>query len=226
MDGGLTAGAAGRIFRSPAPRNPPRRQNGTGMKLKVDFVLASRSPRRRRLLEQMGLTFSVHVHPGDEAFEAHWAPHAVVEHLAHEKAAAVAAHYPEALTLGADTIVVLDGDVLNKPADAAEAHAMLRRLAGRTHTVYTGIALVHPASARTVVAHEATAVTFAPLDDDEIAAYVATGSPLDKAGAYGIQDDLGALFIPRIEGDYYNVVGLPLHRLYRVLREHFADLMA
>jgi septum formation protein len=102
---------------------------------------------------------------------------------------------------------------------------MLRRLSGATHTVYTGLALVHPPSGRRVTAHEATAVTFAPLSDDEIARYVATGAPLDKAGAYGIQDDHGALFIARIEGDYYNVVGLPLHRLYRVLRAYFADLL-
>jgi len=120
---------------------------------------------------------------------------------------------------------VLDGDVLNNPATKPKPAPCLRRLRGRTHTVYTGVALVHPASQREVVDYEATQVTFAPLTDAEIDAYVATGSPLDKAGAYGIQDDYGAVFIRRIEGDYYNVVGLPLHRLYRMLRNHFADLI-
>lgn len=195
------------------------------MKLRVPLILASRSPRRRKLLAQLGLDFEVHPSDLDENATNHRLPEQLVEQLALEKARAVAARFPEALTLGADTIVVLDGDVLNKPADEAEARAMLRRLSGRTHTVYTGVALVHPASQREVVDYEATEVTFAPLTDAEIDAYVATGSPLDKAGAYGIQDDYGAVFIRRIEGDYYNVVGLPLHRLYRMLRNHFADLI-
>ncbi len=195
------------------------------MKLRVPLILASRSPRRRKLLAQLGLDFEVHPSDLDENAMNHRLPEQLVEQLALEKARAVATRFPEALTLGADTIVVLDGDVLNKPADEAEARAMLRRLSGRTHTVYTGVALVHPASRREVVDYEATQVTFAPLTDAEIDAYVATGSPLDKAGAYGIQDDYGAVFIRRIEGDYYNVVGLPLHRLYRMLRNHFADLI-
>lgn len=195
------------------------------MKLRVPLILASRSPRRRKLLAQLGLDFEVHPSDLDENATNHRLPEQLVEQLALEKARAVAARFPEALTLGADTIVVLDGDVLNKPADEAEARAMLRRLSGRTHTVYTGVALVHPASQREVVDYEATQVTLAPLTDAEIDAYVATGSPLDKAGAYGIQDDYGAVFIRRIEGDYYNVVGLPLHRLYRMLRNHFADLI-
>lgn len=195
------------------------------MKLNVPLILASRSPRRKKLLGQMGLDFSVHVSAVDEQVEAHLAPDAVVEQLARDKAAAVAQHYPDALTLGADTIVVLDGAILGKPSGPDEARSMLRRLAGRTHTVYTGIALLHPASNRSIVAHETTHVTFGALDDDEIADYVATGSPLDKAGAYGIQDDLGAVFIARIDGDYYNVVGLPLHRLYRLLRTHFSDVI-
>ncbi|SHK02612.1 Maf family protein [Rhodothermus profundi] len=195
------------------------------MKLRVPLILASRSPRRRKLLAQLGLDFEVHPSDLDENATNHRLPEQLVEQLALEKARTVAARFPEALTLGADTIVVLDGMVLNKPADEAEARAMLRRLSGRTHTVYTGVALVHPASQRELVDYEATHVTFAPLSDAEIDAYVATGSPLDKAGAYGIQDDYGAVFIRRIEGDYYNVVGLPLHRLYRMLRNHFADLI-
>lgn len=193
--------------------------------LRVPLVLASQSPRRRQLLERLRLPFTVQPSAVAETLPAGLAPGAAAEALARQKAHAVAPGHPEALTLGADTIVVLDEAVLEKPADAADAAAMLRRLSGRTHTVYTGLALVHPASGRSADAHEATAVTFAPLSEDEIAAYVRTGSPLDKAGAYGIQDDLGALFVSGIRGDYYNVVGLPLHRLYRMLREHFADLL-
>ncbi|MDQ7041377.1 MAG: Maf family protein [Rhodothermus sp.] len=195
------------------------------MKLRVPLILASRSPRRRKLLQQLGLDFEVYPSDLDETATNHRVPEQLVEQLALEKARLIAARFPEALTLGADTIVVLDGEVLNKPADEAEARAMLRRLSGRTHTVYTGVALIHPASQREMVDYEATRVTFAPLTDAEINAYVATGAPLDKAGAYGIQDDYGAVFIRRIEGDYYNVVGLPLHRLYCMLRNYFTDLL-
>ena len=196
--------------------------------LRVPLVLASRSPRRRALLERLGLAFEVRPGEAEEVWPAGLAPAEAVERLALEKASE-GAEQPEqppgALTLGADTVVVLHGDVLGKPRDAADAARMLRRLSGATHTVYTGLALVHPASGRAATAHEATAVTFAPLSDAEIARYVATGAPLDKAGAYGIQDDHGALFVARVEGDYYNVVGLPLHRLYRLLREAFGDLL-
>ena len=196
------------------------------MRLKAPLVLASASPRRKHLLEQIGLTFTVHPNPAEEVIPEGIPPTEIVEQLAWEKAEPIARMHPEALTLGADTIVVLDGDVLGKPSDAAEARTMLRRLSGRTHTVYTGIALLHPATTKSAVAHESTKVTFAPLSDEEIAAYVATGSPLDKAGAYGIQDDTGALFIPCIEGDYFTVMGLPLHRLYRLLRDEFTHLIA
>ena len=134
--------------------------------------------------------------------------------------------HPEALTLGADTVVLLNGEVLGKPRSEAEARSMLGRLSGATHTVCTGLALLHPSSGRSVTGNEATQVTFAELSDEEIAGYVATGSPMDKAGAYGIQDDYGALFVSSIDGDYHNVVGLPLHRLYRMLTQHFADLMS
>ncbi len=193
--------------------------------LRAPFVLASQSPRRRRLLERLGVAFSVRPSHVDETFPTDATPGEAVEQIALRKANAVAPSHADALTLGADTVVVLDEAVLEKPPDATEAFVMLRRLSGQTHTVYTGLALVHPASGRVVHTHEATEVTFAELTDDEIAAYVRTGSPLDKAGAYGIQDDLGALFVSGIQGDYYNVVGLPLHRLYQLLRAHFADLL-
>ena len=193
--------------------------------LRVPLVLASASPRRRELLARLGLVFEVVPSPAEEVWPDGLPPAEAVERVASEKARAVAALRPDALTLAADTVVVLGGDVLGKPAGPEAARQMLRRLSGATHTVYTGLALHHPASARAHATHEATAVTFAPLSEGEIARYVAGGSPLDKAGAYGIQDDHGALFVARIEGDYPNVVGLPLHRLYRTLRADFADLL-
>lgn len=195
------------------------------LSLTVPLVLASRSPRRRALLGALGLPHRVVPGPPDDDWDAAAPPAQLVEQLALMKASPVAAAHPDALTLGADTVVVLDDTILGKPNDAAEARATLRRLSGATHAVYTGLALLHDASGRRVTTHECTNVTFAPLSDDEIARYVVTGSPLDKAGAYGIQDDYGALFVSRIEGDYYNVVGLPLHRLYQTLRQHFADLL-
>jgi septum formation protein len=194
--------------------------------LHVPLILASRSPRRRQLLERLRIPFSVHPSEVEEIVPPGTPPDEAVRLLARQKAEAVAPGYPHALTLGADTVVVLDGDVLGKPSDDAEAAAMLERLGGRSHTVYTGIALLHAESDRLVTAHEATEVTFAPLAPAEIEAYVLSGSPLDKAGGYGIQDDAGALLVEGVRGDYYNVVGLPLHRLYRTLRDHFSDLLA
>ncbi len=196
------------------------------MLLKTSFILASRSPRRKKLLEQVGFSFSVEISPAEEVIPENTPPSDIVQRLALEKAEPVAAMHPDALTLGADTVVVLDGHVLGKPADQRDACAMLRRLSGNTHTVYTGIALIHPQGKRSVTAFESTHVTFGEMTEQEIDAYVATGSPMDKAGAYGIQDDRGALYIARIEGDYYNVVGLPLHRLYRTLQVEFGYLVS
>lgn len=195
------------------------------MQLHSPLILASASPRRRQLVGQMGLAFDVQPSDVDETALPDAEPSALVHHLAMEKAVAVARLHPGRLVLGADTIVVLDGHILGKPADAAEARRMLGRLSGRMHTVFTGVALVHLDSARRVVTHEQTDVYVDALTPEEIAAYVETGAPLDKAGAYGIQDDYGAVFIHRIEGDYYNVVGLPLHRLYRMLHADFSDFL-
>lgn len=196
------------------------------MRLRTDLILASGSPRRKYLLELLGLSFRVHVSDVDESIDPATPPAAMVEALAQRKAEAISATHPNALTLAADTIVVLGTEILGKPEDEEEAAHMLRCLSGQTHTVYTGIALHHPPSERYIAAHEATDVTFATMSEAEIAAYVANGSPMDKAGAYGIQDDQGALYIERIDGDYYCVMGLPLHRLYTVLKTHFADLLS
>lgn len=193
--------------------------------LTAPLVLASASPRRRALLAQIGLAPTVAPTGADETWPG-GPPGPAVEALALRKARAARA--PDgALVLAADTVVVLGDDVLNKPATPDEATAMLARLSGRTHTVYTGVALLHagPPGQRAETTHAATRVTFADLRDDEIAAYVATGSPMDKAGAYGIQDDLGALLVARIDGEYTNVVGLPLRTLYQTLRDRFPDLL-
>lgn len=186
------------------------------------LILASTSPRRRELLAHLGLPFEVIASDFDESLlsPVGLPPADYVSQLAQGKAAEVAARLaaPEAVILGADTTVVLDGDVLNKPLDPADAARMLRRLSGRTHEVYTGLCVIRGEHIQT--AHAVTAVTFDTLTDNTIAAYVATGEPLDKAGAYGIQgDSLG--FIPQIDGDYYTVVGLPLALLRGLLLPDF-----
>lgn len=150
-------------------------------------------------------------------------PDAFVATLALRKARQVARRRPEAITVGADTIVVIDDEVLGKPQSHDDAVGMLRRLSGRTHVVMTGLALIEYQAGRVARGVETTRVTFASLTQAEIEAYVATGSPFDKAGGYGIQDDLGAFLVERIEGDYYNVVGLPLRLFYRLLMCKFAD---
>lgn len=180
------------------------------------FILASASPRRQHLLRMCGFEFDVIPSTVDEVFIDGQDPLTQATRLSSLKAADVASQRPDTWVLAADTIVVHNGRQLAKPIDTADAHAMLRSLSGHTHSVVTGVTLqqgddVH---AFAVTTH----VTFAELSDSEIAMYVATGSPMDKAGAYGIQDDLGALFISRIDGCYYNVVGLPLQRLYTELK--------
>ncbi len=193
--------------------------------LSAPLVLASQSPRRKKLLEQIGLEFRVQVSAFDEesisARSMH--PSQYVATLASAKASIVAQTLTSpAIVLGADTTVVLDGTILNKPTDAADAARMLGLLSNRTHEVFTGIALVESGVKRIVTDVVRTEVCFRALEDEEIAAYIASGSPLDKAGSYGIQDDFGAVFVKEIRGCYYNVVGLPLERLYQRLREYCA----
>lgn len=195
------------------------------MQLSIPLILASQSPRRRMLLERLGLSFTVEPSGADETVDEALSPEDITKELATRKGRSVARRHPEALVLSADTIVVHNEVVLNKPKDAEEATAMLSDLSGQTHTVITGVALHHQPSACIAVEAERTRVHFAQLSPDEINSYVASGGPLDKAGAYGIQDAYGARFVRGINGDYYNVVGLPLHRFYRMLRTHFVDLM-
>ena len=182
----------------------------------VPLVLASASPRRRELLGLIGLSCEVIPADIDESWRNGEAPAPHAERLAREKAAAVAGSRPGAAVVGADTIVVLDGAILGKPRDADEAAGMLRLLAGRDHLVHTAVAVGY--RERVVSAVETTRVRMRALDEATIAAYVATGEPLDKAGAYGIQG-YGATIVERIDGDYFTVMGLPLFRLVVLLAE-------
>jgi septum formation protein len=181
----------------------------------VRVVLASQSPRRRELLAQLGIVHEVRPADIDETPFPNEAPGPHSERLAREKAGSIARAEPDALVIGSDTIVVLDGDIMGKPRDAADARAMLRRLAGRTHTVHTALAIAHGGEVHSGV--EVVAVTMREATDAELAAYVATGEPMDKAGAYGIQG-YGAALVERIDGDYFAVMGLPLQRLVAMLR--------
>jgi len=178
-------------------------------------VLGSASPRRRELLTLIGIPHEVLPADIDETEHTGEAPAAYVERLAREKAAAVARLAPDALVIGADTTVVIDGDILGKPSDDADAARMLKRLAGRSHTVYTAVAVDRGGQVESEI--EVVSVSVRPLSDDEIAAYIATREPMDKAGAYGIQG-FGATIVERIDGDYFAVMGLSLVRLVRLMR--------
>lgn len=196
------------------------------MRLSIPLILASRSPRRKQLLAVFGIPFDVVSAEVQEEELPGESPGAMVRRLASLKAKAVSESYPNSLILGADTTVLIDGQTLGKPVTAAAAASMLRQLSGSTHRVLTAIALVHLESSRFSTAVETTEVEFDHLSEREIGSYIDTGSPFDKAGAYGIQDDRGALFIKGINGDYYTVMGLPLHRLYRLLITDFSDLFS
>jgi septum formation protein len=179
------------------------------------LILASSSPRRKELLENIHLKFEVESPDVDESFSRVLTPEEVVMLLAEKKAKVVAANNPTAFVLGADTIVVLEGTVLGKPNDEVEAADMLKKLSGKTHEVYTGVAIVSPNDAFSF--YEKTTVTFWELTETEINMYVSSGEPLDKAGAYGIQQ-LGSFLVKEIQGDYFSVVGLPISRTVRELR--------
>lgn len=179
------------------------------------LILASASPRRAALLTQGGFSFETRVPQVQEILPAGVSVGAAAESLAQQKGLAAERRAGE-LLLAADTVVALDGELLGKPQDAEQAKAMLRRLSGRTHTVSTGVFLQSDTARR--VFSESTAVTFFPLTEAEIDAYVQSGEPMDKAGAYGIQG-LGALLVEKIEGDYNTVVGLPLAKTAKIIKE-------
>ena len=182
----------------------------------AEIILASASPRRKELLETAGLSFTVKVADVEEIIEENMSADEVVMSLALQKANAVAKDNPDAVVIGADTVVVLDGEILGKPKSEENAISLLQMLSGRVHTVYTGVAMIKGEKVKNFC--EATRVEFYPLEKEEIEAYVATKEPMDKAGAYGIQGR-GCVLIRKISGDYFNVVGLPVSAVYRELRD-------
>jgi len=185
------------------------------------LVLASQSPRRLEILERAGIAVAVRFSAVTELRAPGEAPSAYAMRLAEAKAKSVP-RFPGEVILGADTIVVAEGRVLEKPRAPQDARDMLNLLSGREHSVITGVCLLHAAGCTTIV--EETRVRFASLTEAEIAAYVATGEPMDKAGAYAIQG-LASKFVERVEGCYFNVVGLPIARVYRLLKNLDADLL-
>ncbi|MBD3384315.1 septum formation inhibitor Maf [candidate division KSB1 bacterium] len=182
------------------------------------FVLASASPRRAQLLSLIGLPFSIKPSRVDEDQFLESDPQKHVLLLSLHKARDVAAGAENSIVIGADTIVVLDSKILGKPQNSHEAYSMLKALSGKVHRVYTGFSLIDTSSGNAISDYEMTKVYFRTLEDFEIKRYIETKSPMDKAGAYGIQD-LSAVFVRRIEGCFYNVVGFPLAKFYKTLRE-------
>lgn len=185
---------------------------------KYDVILASGSPRRRDLLAGLGVRFRVLTVEGiDESHPDGLSPQDTARHICRVKAAAYKPLLKaDSLVITADTIVCIDGDVLGKPTDEADAHHMLRRLAGHTHQVVTGVTVLTARREETITV--TTDVAFDSLTDEEITHYVATCKPLDKAGAYGIQEWIGMAAVESISGSYWNVIGLPVHQLYRLLK--------
>jgi septum formation protein len=192
------------------------------------LVLASASPRRQELLRNAGIAFTVHATNIPELPQPGESGRDCAERLARQKALAAFHHRADAFVLGADTVVVVEGEILGKPRDHADAARMLRLLSGRTHQVTTGVCLVGPLlrteNQKLVTAFkdtraETTLVTMTTLTDADIRSYIASGEPMDKAGAYAIQG-IASRWIPRIEGDYFNVVGLPVALLFRMLQEY------
>ncbi len=184
----------------------------------MELILASASPRRKELLEKIGLPFTVQPAKGEERITQK-SPAAVVMELSRQKAEEIAAAQTEdCIIIGADTVVAKGEKIMGKPKDAADAKQMLRSIADDCHQVYTGVTLIrtgaHPQS---VAFQEKTDVFLYPISDAELDAYIASGDPMDKAGAYGIQGDF-AIYVKRIAGDYYNVVGLPIGRVYQELK--------
>jgi len=182
----------------------------------VKIILASSSPRRAEILRKLGIKFEVK-EPIYEPKLLEGTPEEMVKFAALEKARQVAGFYNEGIVIAADTIVVVDGEILGKPRNEEEAKKFLRKLSGKVHKVYTGIAVIDVATNRKVVDVSISEVKFKELSEEEIEFYVKTGEPLDKAGAYAIQG-IGAIFVKWIKGDYYGIVGLPVNKLYKLFQ--------
>ncbi|HEX3011221.1 MAG TPA: Maf family protein [Syntrophomonadaceae bacterium] len=184
------------------------------------IVLASSSPRRREILEGIGLQFTIDTSGiVDETIAVGIKPDKIVEYLALKKARAVTQKYQDGFVIGSDTIVVLDDIILGKPGNEEDALNMLMKLQGRTHHVYSGVAVINVSTGEQQVTHDVTEVEFRSISENEAIKYIATGEPMGKAGSYAIQG-LGAVFIKSIHGDYYNVVGLPLFKLAKILNSY------
>lgn len=189
-----------------------------------EIILASSSPRRRELLQNLGLAFTVITSDVDESIESELTPAQIVETLSLRKAKKVAEQREHGIVIGSDTIVVLDHRVLGKPVDEAEAFQMLLSLQGREHTVYSGVALIDASTGREEVAYSFTQVKMRNLTEQEIRAYIASGEPMDKAGSYAIQG-IGATLVEGIKGDYFTVVGLPLNLTAQLLKKFDISLL-
>lgn len=194
----------------------------------MQTVLATASPRRHLLFKQLGIPFLVDPADIEEIIPENESPDLIVKDLARQKGNFVAKRHTDSLIISADTIVVLKEQILGKPKNPADAINMLKSLSGTTHQVFTGVSCIQVdidgTLIRSISFNEKTNVTFSALSTIEIEHYVASGSPMDKAGAYGIQDDFGSLFVNRIEGDYYNVVGFPLNRFYETIKKELPTI--
>lgn len=191
-------------------------------KNKCKIVLASASPRRKDLLENLGIKFKIVVASCDETIDDGIGPGDAVMLLSLKKAAAAgkAIEGENALVIGADTVVVFENEILTKPKDEEDAFNMLKKLSGKVHSVMTGITVLRTSDAKCETVYEETKVSFKKITDEEIKSYIKTFEPMDKAGSYGIQG-IGSMFIEKIEGDYFNVVGLPVCRLCDLLKNEF-----
>ena len=188
------------------------------------IILASSSPRRKALLEQLGLKFTVDTSVQEDGEFSSREPHEIARKISLNKAKSVAGRYPDAIIITADTFGVIDGRIIGKPHSVKEAHVMLAELSGKSHTVITGFTILDTATGKVVTKSVETTVYMKHITKSEIEAYVRTGEPLDKAGAYAIQG-LGALFVEKIDGDYFNVIGLPLFALGEVLKEFGIEVL-
>lgn len=182
--------------------------------MRKKIILASQSPRRKELLELLQIDFTILSEEVDESYDNNMSPDGIVEYLALKKASAIADNLSEnAIVIGSDTIVELDGEILLKPKDFEDAAQILRKLSGKEHHVYTGLAIIDLYQDKIIVTHDCTEVLMARLTEEEIKFYIDTKEPMDKAGAYGIQG-IGSIFVEKINGDFFNVMGLPLRQLY------------
>jgi septum formation protein len=187
------------------------------IKTDLPIYLASRSPRRKKLLQQINLTFKTFSVKCEEDIEKGETPLNAVKRLSKKKLLIARTKIRDGIIITADTVVAVNGKIIGKPVDGKDAERILRQLSGKTHTVYTGFSIYNSRNNKTITGYEKTLVTFRKLEQNEIRKYIANGSPMDKAGAYGIQDDYGAVFVERINGCYNNVVGLPLTKFYKAL---------